>query len=76
MPKHIELGHEETKSPLNPLGSKGAGEAGAIPVPSLFAQALENALAEYDLEILEMPLSPNKLFELLPISALFVKIFP
>lgn len=65
MPLHIELGHEETKSPLNPLGSKGAGEAGAIPVPSLFAQALENALADYNLEILEMPLSPNKLFELL-----------
>ena len=65
MPLHMELGHEETKSPLNPLGSKGAGEAGAIPVPSLFAQALENALPEYNLEILEMPLSPNKLFELL-----------
>ncbi len=65
MPLQIEMGHEETKSPLNPLGSKGAGEAGAIPVPSLFAQALENALADYDLEILEMPLSPNRLFELL-----------
>ncbi len=65
MPQQIELGHEETRSPLNALGSKGAGEAGAIPVPSLFAQALENALVDYNLEILEMPLSPNKLFELL-----------
>ena len=61
----IELGHEETRSPLNPLGSKGAGEAGAIPVPALFAQAVEDALADHDLEILEMPLSPNRLFELL-----------
>jgi carbon-monoxide dehydrogenase large subunit len=61
----IEVGHQETKSPLNPLGAKGAGEAGAIPVPALFAQALENALPEYDLEILETPLSPNRLFELL-----------
>ncbi len=61
----IEVGHEETKSPLNPLGSKGAGEAGTIPVPALFAQALEDALDEYDLEILEAPLSPNRLFELL-----------
>jgi CO/xanthine dehydrogenase Mo-binding subunit len=61
----IEVGHEETKSPLNPLGSKGAGEAGTIPVPSVFAQALEDALRDYDLEILEMPLSPNRLFELL-----------
>jgi carbon-monoxide dehydrogenase large subunit len=61
----IEVGHEETRSPLNPLGSKGAGEAGTIPVPSVFAQALEDALYDYDLEILEMPLSPNRLFELL-----------
>jgi carbon-monoxide dehydrogenase large subunit len=61
----IEVGHEETKSPLNPLGSKGAGEAGTIPVPSVFAQAVEDALQECGLEILEMPLSPNRLFELL-----------
>ncbi|MBU0705226.1 MAG: xanthine dehydrogenase family protein molybdopterin-binding subunit, partial [Chloroflexi bacterium] len=61
----IEIGHEETRSPLNPLGSKGAGEAGTIPVPAVFAQALEDAFYDYDLEILEMPLSPNRLFELL-----------
>jgi carbon-monoxide dehydrogenase large subunit len=61
----IEVGHEETRSPLNPLGSKGAGEAGTIPVPAVFAQALEDALADYDLEIVEMPMSPNRLFELL-----------
>jgi carbon-monoxide dehydrogenase large subunit len=61
----MEVGHEETKSPLNPIGSKGAGEAGTIPVPAVFAQALEDALHDYDLEILEMPMSPNRLFELL-----------
>ncbi len=61
----IQVGHEETRSPLNPLGSKGAGEAGTIPVPAVFAQALEDALQGYGLEILEMPMSPNKLFELL-----------
>jgi carbon-monoxide dehydrogenase large subunit len=47
------------------LGTKGVGEAGAIPVPALFAQALENALYDRKLEILEMPLSPNRLYELL-----------
>ncbi len=61
----IEVGHYETRSPLNPLGTKGAGEAGAIPVPALFAQAIENAFPDHGLEILEMPLSPNRLFELL-----------
>jgi carbon-monoxide dehydrogenase large subunit len=65
----MEIGHEETRSPLNPLGSKGAGEAGAIPVPALFAQALENAIDEPGLEILETPLSPNRLFELTQASS-------
>jgi carbon-monoxide dehydrogenase large subunit len=60
----IELGHSETPSPLNPLGIKGAGEAGAIPVTPLFAQALENALDLENLEILEIPLSPTRLWEL------------
>jgi carbon-monoxide dehydrogenase large subunit len=61
----IEIGHETTPSPLNPLGTKGAGEAGAIPVAPVFAQAIENALAEMvDLEITEIPLSPNRLWEL------------
>jgi aerobic carbon-monoxide dehydrogenase large subunit len=60
----IEVGHVETPSPLNPLGIKGAGEAGAIPTGAVFAQAVENALAETGLEILEIPLSPNRLFEL------------
>ncbi len=63
MPR-IETDHIETPSPLNPLGVKGAGEAGAIPVGALFAQAVEDALAAYDLEIREIPLSPNRLFEL------------
>lgn len=62
---HIEVYHMNTPSPNNELGTKGVGEAGAIPVPAVFAQALENALPDYDLEILETPLSPNRLFELL-----------
>ena len=65
MPRQIEIAHQETPSPLNPMGSKGVGEAGALPVPAAFAQAVEDALADYGLEILETPLSPNRLFELL-----------
>lgn len=62
---HIEVYHQNTPAPNNKLGTKGVGEAGTIPVPAAFAQALENALPEYKLEILETPLSPNRLFELL-----------
>ena len=60
----IESDHIETLSPLNPLGIKGAGEAGAIPVGPLFAQALEDALYDIPLELNEIPLSPSRLFEL------------
>ena len=56
--------HVVTPSPLNPLGVKGAGEAGAIPVGALFAQALDNAFRDFGLEVREIPLSPNRLFEL------------
>ncbi|MEX2143449.1 MAG: xanthine dehydrogenase family protein molybdopterin-binding subunit [Anaerolineales bacterium] len=60
----IEIGHQVTTSPLNPLGVKGAGEAGAIPVAPLFAQAIEDALGIKGFEIREIPLSPNRLWEL------------
>ncbi len=60
----ITVGHVVTPSPLNPLGTKGAGEAGAIPVGSLFAQAIEDALMEPGLEILEIPLSPSRVWHL------------
>ncbi len=64
----IEVGHLETPSPLNPMGVKGAGEAGAIPTGPLFAQAVEDALYDCDLEILEIPLSPSRLWELVEMS--------
>lgn len=60
---NIIIGHEETPSPLNPLGVKGAGEAGAIPVGPLFCQAIENALDIEGLELLDIPLSPGRLWE-------------
>jgi aerobic carbon-monoxide dehydrogenase large subunit len=62
---NVELGHVATPSPLNPLGIKGVGEAGCIPTGAAFAQAVEDALAGSGVEILEMPLAPNRLFELL-----------
>jgi aerobic carbon-monoxide dehydrogenase large subunit len=58
----LEIGHLETPSPLNPLGIKGAGEAGVIPVGAVIASAIEDALG---VPIREMPLSPQRLFELL-----------
>ncbi|CAN5724371.1 xanthine dehydrogenase family protein molybdopterin-binding subunit [soil metagenome] len=61
----VEMAHFETVAPMNPLGLKGVGEAGCIPTGAAFAQALEDALPGRGLEILEIPLSPSRLFELL-----------
>ncbi len=55
----LELGHQETPSPLNPLGVKGAGEAGVIPVAALIASAVEDAVG---FPIDTMPISPNDLY--------------
>jgi CO/xanthine dehydrogenase Mo-binding subunit len=57
----IEILHHVTPSPYNELGVKGVGEAGAIPVGALFAQAIEDALElpVRGIDILEIPLGPQ-----------------
>jgi aerobic carbon-monoxide dehydrogenase large subunit len=57
----VEIDHLETPSPLNPLGIKGAGEAGVIPGSAVLAAAIEDATG---IPIMRMPLSPSDLFEL------------
>jgi aerobic carbon-monoxide dehydrogenase large subunit len=61
VPESIDIDHLETPSPLNPLGIKGAGEAGVIPSAAVFAAAIEDAEG---LPITAMPISPSELFEL------------
>ncbi|RLV50872.1 xanthine dehydrogenase family protein molybdopterin-binding subunit [Nocardioides mangrovicus] len=61
VPETIDIDHLETPSPLNPLGIKGAGEAGVIPSAALFASAIEDAEG---IEITAMPISPSDLFTL------------
>ena len=58
---HIETDHLETPSPLNPLGLKGAGEAGTIPVSAVIASAIEDAEG---FPIRSMPISPAELWQL------------
>ena len=57
----IETAHLQTPSPLNPLGIKGAGEAGVIPGAAAIAAAIEDAEGY---PIMRMPLSPDDLFRL------------
>jgi len=66
IPDGIDIDHLETPSPLNPLGIKGAGEAGVIPSAAVFAAAIEDAerLDHPSLAIRAMPISPSDLFHL------------
>ena len=61
VPESIDIDHLETPSPLNPLGIKGAGEAGVIPGSAAIAAAIEDAEG---ITITRMPISPSDLFEL------------
>ncbi|HKS89881.1 MAG TPA: molybdopterin cofactor-binding domain-containing protein, partial [Stellaceae bacterium] len=47
----------------NPLGVKGAGEAGAIGAPPALMNAVADALAEFGLMPPDMPLTPERLWQ-------------
>ena len=59
----LAVAHLETPSPLNPLGIKGVGEAGAISPPAAIANAIEDALAGLGARVDRVPVTPRRLFE-------------
>lgn len=61
---NIEVIHIETPSPLNPLGVKGVGETGVIPVASAVVSAIEDALSPFCVRIDRYPVSPMYLSDL------------
>src|SRR5438445_1639187 len=54
----ILIDHLETPSPLNPLGLKGVGESGTLPVAAVIASAVEDALAERGVRVEWVPITP------------------
>jgi carbon-monoxide dehydrogenase large subunit len=52
---------EETPTPLNPLGVKGAGEGGSSACGAAIANAVADALAPLGVSVTALPLSPDKL---------------
>ena len=56
---------EEKPAPHNPLGAKGAGEGGIIPVGGVIANAVAAALRPLGVEPHELPLSPPKVWEMI-----------
>jgi len=57
----VELAHRETPTPLNPLGVKGIGESGVLPIPAAIASAVEDALAPFGIRIRRFPILPRDL---------------
>jgi carbon-monoxide dehydrogenase large subunit len=55
--------HQESPSPLNPLGVKGLGEGGAIAPPVTMANAVCDALARYGVEFNTTPISPEQIVQ-------------
>jgi carbon-monoxide dehydrogenase large subunit len=56
---------EQHPSPNNPLGAKGAGEGGIIPVGGALANAVASALSTLGVEPRELPLTPARIWQLI-----------
>jgi aerobic carbon-monoxide dehydrogenase large subunit len=57
MPR-VEIIHQESPTYLNPLGVKGVGECGVLPVIPAVISALEDALAPFKVRLSQAPVSP------------------
>jgi carbon-monoxide dehydrogenase large subunit len=56
---------EDFPSPYNPLGAKGAGEGGIIPVAGVIANALAGALSSFHAEPCALPLSAPRVWAMM-----------
>ncbi len=61
----IVIDRRETPSPRNPLGVKGAGEGSAAPPAAAITNAICDALAEYGVEINEVPVRAERIARLM-----------
>jgi carbon-monoxide dehydrogenase large subunit len=61
----VELGHMESPTPLNPLGVKGVGECGVVPIAAAVASAIEDALSPYNVRVTRTPITPAEIVRLI-----------
>ena len=64
----LDVVHMDFPSVINPLGIKGVGESGVIAPAATVANAVEDALADYGVEIDRPPVTSARVFELLRAS--------
>ena len=58
---NVRIEHIVVPSSQNPLGVKGVGESGPVPVPAGLSSAIEDALSDTGLQLSEIPVSPSRL---------------
>lgn len=58
-------GRITTVCPNNPLGAKGIGESGAVGAPAAVVNAVLDALSEFGVEHLDMPVTSEKVWHVL-----------
>jgi len=61
----IDVRLVEYPSTKNPLGVKGIGESGTVPAAAAIISGIEDALSEYDVQINEAPVGPERIFQLI-----------
>jgi carbon-monoxide dehydrogenase large subunit len=61
----IPVALTEHRSVINPLGVKGVGESGAIPGAAAIVNAVEDALAEFNVILREAPATPIRIWQAL-----------
>ncbi|MFN3891332.1 MAG: xanthine dehydrogenase family protein molybdopterin-binding subunit [Beijerinckiaceae bacterium] len=59
---NVEAGFNTVPCRTNPLGVKGAGEAGACGAPPAFIGAVVDALRDYGVTHMDMPATPEKIW--------------
>jgi carbon-monoxide dehydrogenase large subunit len=57
----MQMVHQHTPSPLNPLGVKGVGEGGAVAPPAAIANAICDALSPFGIEFNTTPIKPEQI---------------
>jgi carbon-monoxide dehydrogenase large subunit len=61
----LEIHHLETLTEASVTGAKGVGEGGTIGAPAAVLNAVSDALAPFDVGIFEMPITPQRILQLL-----------
>ena len=60
-----ETGNTVTPSPHHPFGAKGIGESATVGAPPAIANAVVDALAHLGVRHIDIPITPEKVWQLL-----------